>query len=171
MHYSNPNRAEFVHIQQPELHLHPKMQAQLADVFIKALHERRLFKLQKLADSKHKAQLIHHADKQIDSDVFFLLESHSEHLLLRLLRRIRESNQVKNQKITESDSVINLHDAKFRTLSSDQISVVYVKKDPNGLTTMQQLRVADDGDFIDRWPDGFFTERDKELFGDEGPFA
>jgi predicted ATPase len=131
-----------VHIQQPELHLHPKLQAQLADVFIKCANTS-------------------------ESCGIFLLESHSEHLLLRLLRRIRETNQTENPTGNDWD----IGKARSRTLNAEQVSVVYVKKDKNGLTTMKPLRLADDGEFIDRWPDGFFTDRDIELFGDEGPFT
>jgi predicted ATPase len=56
-------------IEQPEIHLHPKIQANLADVFIDAIKKR---------------------------DIQIILESHSEHLLRRLQRRISEeviSNQ------------------------------------------------------------------------------
>lgn len=131
-----------VHIQQPELHLHPKLQAQLADVFIKCVNESQSCRI-------------------------FLLESHSEHLLLRLLRRIRETNQTANP----SGNVLDIGKARSRSLNAEQVSVVYVKKDKNGLTTMKPLRLADDGEFIDRWPDGFFSDRDIELFGEEGPFT
>ena len=57
-----------VFVQQPELHLHPKLQAQLADVFVEI------------------------TSKNIDGYILhpcFIIESHSEHFLLRLLRRIR----------------------------------------------------------------------------------
>ena len=131
-----------IHIQQPELHLHPKLQAQLADVFIKCVNTS-------------------------ESCGIFLLESHSEHLLLRLLRRIRETNQTENP----TGNVLDIGKARSRSLKAGQVSVVYVKKDKDGITTMKPLRLADDGEFIDRWPDGFFTDRDIELFGEEGPFA
>lgn len=144
---NKPNRGNIippinVHIQQPELHLHPKLQAQMADVFIKC------------------------ANASKESGIF-LLESHSEHLLLRLLRRIRETNHTEKS----TKDVLSLGKARSHALNADQVSVVYVKKDKNGLTTMKPLRLADDGEFIDRWPDGFFTDRDIELFGEEGPFA
>ena len=53
-------------IEQPELHLHPRLQAELADVFIKSALER--------SNS-------------------FLIETHSEHLVLRLVRRLRDTNR------------------------------------------------------------------------------
>ena len=60
--YYAPEGATLI-LEQPEIHLHPKVQAILADVFIDVINERRL-------------QII--------------LESHSEHLLRRLQRRIAE---------------------------------------------------------------------------------
>ena len=200
------------HIQQPELHLHPKLQAQLADVFIKALHDRATMQeltwerrqresmeRQRISDERDtlaKLSIEEESDpyKLIDiqinlgnalaadahafrrdasdtvADIFnpihFLLESHSEHFLLRLLRRIRETHQTENA----TERIVDLGKVRSRSLNADQVSVVYVAKDKNGLAKMRVLRLADDGEFIDRWPGGFFTERDKELFGDEEPF-
>lgn len=53
-------------IEQPEIHLHPKMQADLADLFIE------------MVDTKNK------------SNKRFLIETHSEYMLKRLRRRIAE---------------------------------------------------------------------------------
>ncbi|MDQ2732368.1 MAG: DUF3696 domain-containing protein [Armatimonadota bacterium] len=50
-------------LEQPEIHLHPRVQAGLADVFIDAMKKR---------------------------NIQIILESHSEHLLVRLQRRIAE---------------------------------------------------------------------------------
>lgn len=113
-----------VFIQQPELHLHPKLQAQLADAFIECMNK---------------------------GWTKFVVESHSEHLLLRFLRRIRETNKsdIKN---------------KLFGLTSKQISVLYVDKLEDGSSKIFPLRISPEGEFIDRWPHGFFTERDGELF-------
>lgn len=138
-----------VHIQQPELHLHPKLQAQLADVFVKCV-------------------------STLKNSGIFLLESHSEHLLLRLLRRIRESHMAKvnrGEGTPGLSPVIDMQKVKGHELKAEQVSVVYVSKNESGITKMKPLRLSDDGEFIDRWPNGFFTERDIELFGEEGPFA
>lgn len=144
-----------VHIQQPELHLHPKLQAQLADVFIKCVNAEKI---------------IGENTEKFSGE--FLIESHSEHFLLRVLRRIRESHARKSTLLEMSAGVItNAEQIKDRHLTADQVSVVYVSKDEFGVTQMKPLRLNDDGEFIDHWPDGFFTDRDKELFGDEGPFA
>ncbi|MBE0435782.1 MAG: DUF3696 domain-containing protein, partial [Methylomicrobium sp.] len=114
-----------VFIQQPELHLHPKLQAQMADAFIERVN------------------------KYMYTN--FVVESHSEHFLLRLLRRIRETHK--------SDI---RH--KLFGLSANQVSVLYVDKLEDGSSKLFPLRISPDGEFIDRWPHGFFTERDGELF-------
>lgn len=45
----------------------------------------------------------------------------------------------------------------------DDLNVVYVEC-IEGETRLIPLRVDDDGEFIDRWPNGFFGERAEELF-------
>jgi predicted ATPase len=77
-----------------------------------------------------------------------LLETHSEHLVLRLLRRIRESADAVN----ESSS-----------LKPNDISIVYLTSTFEGTVT-QRLKITSDGDFEQNWPNGFFNERDEELF-------
>ena len=112
-----------VYIQQPELHLHPRLQAQLADVFV----------------------------EQVSRAPIFVIETHSEHFLLRLLRRIRETYR--------SDITHTLF-----SLKAEDVVVLYVDKTKEGTSNIVQLRLSEEGEFIDRWPNGFFTERDGELF-------
>jgi len=111
-------------IEQPELHLHPRLQAEMGDLFI---------------------------EKSREGKRLFLLETHSEHLLLRLLRRIRETGEGE------------LPRDSFPCLTPDRIAVFYVETS-DGQTKVQNLRVDETGEFIDRWPRGFFEERAKELF-------
>ena len=56
-------------MEQPEIHLHPRVQAELADVFISAVQARESGK---------------------PRDVKLIVESHSEHFLMRLQRRVAE---------------------------------------------------------------------------------
>ena len=88
-------------------------------------------------------------DSAIDSNRTMLIETHSEHLLLRLLRRVHE---------TSSTRVKTNH-----KLTPDDLSVVYVRPTPEGVK-FTPLTVTDDGDFGEPWPEGFFEERDSELF-------
>ena len=79
----------------------------------------------------------------------FLIETHSEHLILRILRRIRETSE---GTLPEGATPI----------TPDQVSVVYVQPGKNG-SKIIHLPVTADGDFAQPWPDGFFDERIKEL--------
>lgn len=113
-----------VALEQPELHLHPRQQAPLGDLFIQAA----------LAGPGHT----------------LLVETHSEHLLLRLLRRIRQQHEG----TLPSDAT---------GLRPEDIAVVYVRTGEDG-SFAKELRISPEGEFLDEWPDGFFDERGKELF-------
>ena len=112
-----------VAIEQPELHIHPAMQVALGDLFLQQIRGER---------------------KQ------FLIETHSEHLMLRILRRVREANE--NQQPPDAIGA-----------RVEDISVVYVEGNGNQVK-VHQLQITKDGDFQGRWPEGFFDERAKELF-------
>ena len=68
-------RRSIVIFEQPEIHLHPRVQADLADLFVDAIRARE-----------------HNATR----DCQFIIESHSEHFLRRLQRRIAE-NELSNK--------------------------------------------------------------------------
>lgn len=109
------SEGKLIAMEQPEIHLHPALQAELGDVFIEAA----------LGERKNT----------------FILETHSEHLILRLMRRIREGK-----------------------ISPDDIGVVFVEPLANG-SRFVELRIDEEGDFIDEWPGGFFEESFHEKFG------
>jgi predicted ATPase len=116
-------------IEQPELHVHPAIQVGLGDLFIQAVQTN---------------------EDIVGTGKTLLVETHSEHIMLRLLRRIRET--------TENEvppGVIGL--------SPDDLSVIYVESGDGGVR-FRPLRVDPEGEFIDRWPKGFFEERAEELF-------
>ena len=110
-------------IEQPEIHLHPSLQAELADVFIESA----------LGERKNT----------------FLLETHSEHLILRILRRVRETTA-------------GTLPAGMPPVRPEDVSVVYVQPGPNG-SEIIELPVTPDGDFGRPWPGGFFGERFQDL--------
>lgn len=116
-------------IEQPELHVHPAIQVGMGDLFIKAA----------TADQ----------DK-LTSGKTLIIETHSEHIMLRLLRRVRE----------RTDGEIP---PGVLGLTPDDLSVIYVESSVDGVR-FRPLRVSPDGDFVDRWPQGFFAERAEELF-------
>ncbi len=142
-------------VENPEIHLHPAAQVALGDVFI---------------DSKNPNNTL-------------LIETHSEHLLLRLLRRVRETNVRISEKYDklvrerrqnsinpiDEDEMLELDirsresEHPYHHLEPDDLSIVYV------MPTSEEVKltlftVTGDGDFEELWPEGFFEERMEELF-------
>lgn len=115
--------ASLVCIEQPELHIHPAIQVGLGDLFIEGALKR---------------------------GTQFLIETHSEHLILRLLRRIRET--------TDGELPPGLPEVK-----PEHVGVLYVDNDEGGMR-ITPLSIDETGEFTVRWPKGFFVERGEELF-------
>jgi predicted ATPase len=110
-------------VEQPEIHVHPAVQVGLGDLLIEA------------AKAGGRRMLV--------------VETHSEHLILRLLRRIREA--------TETSPA-----GDAPAFSQRDLSVIYVDASAEGVR-VRRLRVDEHGEFVDRWPKGFFAERMEEL--------
>ena len=72
----------------------------------------------------------------------WLVETHSENLLLRIQRRVRSG-----------------------TISAEDVCVLYVLPGRSGAQVLR-LRLDESGKFLDEWPDGFFEEGFREVFGD-----
>lgn len=110
-------------IEQPEIHLHPAHQAELGDLFIRSAKEQ---------------------------GNTLLLETHSENLILRILRRIRETN---DKELPED----------LPPIRPEDVAVLYVQPGENGAQVIE-IPVTEDGDFACPWPQGFFEEREQDLF-------
>lgn len=117
---------KLIAMEQPEIHLHPALQAELADVFIESA----------IGDQSNT----------------FILETHSEHLILRLLRRIREGYEASEAGNAPTQ------------ITANDVAIFYFKPDSNG-TSVVEIPITQDGEFAAKWPDGFFPERAQELFG------
>lgn len=104
-------------MEQPEIHLHPQVQAELADVFISAIQAR---------------------ENGVPRDVQLIIESHSEHFLYRLQRRIAEG-----------------------LLSPDEVAIYFCSM-VSGRPAVQALSIDECGD-ISNWPAGFFADDMTEL--------
>ena len=102
-------------LEQPEIHLHPSVQSGLADVFIDVIQNR---------------------------EIQIILESHSEHLLHRLQRRIAE----------EKDG-----------LTKQDISLYFCDMTPEGNSKLTTLEIDDFGNIIN-WPENFFGDEMGDLF-------
>jgi predicted ATPase len=90
------------------------------------------------------------ADDSLETPKKCIVETHSEHLILRILRRIRETTEGELSK-------------GAREVKPDDVAVHYFEVSQDG-TKVTRLRIRDDGEFLDRWPYGFFDERTEELF-------
>lgn len=108
--YCPPNST--VWMEQPEIHLHPQVQAELADVFISATQARQD------GEERH---------------VQLIVESHSEHFLNRLQRRVAEG-----------------------VLSPEQVAVYFCRRSSAG-AELEPLRLNMFGD-IENWPENFFGD-------------
>jgi len=117
-------RNAIISVEQPELHVHPAIQVEMGDLFIRSTKD--------------------------NKDKVILLETHSEHLLLRLLKRIRQTT---NQELGDRPE---LH------LTPEELAIWHLESAPSG-GRCNTLGVDKEGEFTDRWPNGFFLERLKEL--------
>ena len=113
--YCPPNST--IWMEQPEIHLHPQVQAELADVFISAIRSR---------------------ENGNARNVQLIVESHSEHFLNRLQRRIAEGE-----------------------ITPDDVAIYFCKRAGSG-TELEPLEVNLYGD-IENWPTNFFGDEMADL--------
>ncbi|MBX9599519.1 MAG: DUF3696 domain-containing protein [Bryobacteraceae bacterium] len=113
--YAQPHTT--ILLEQPEIHLHPSVQMTLADLFIEAVQSR---------------------EGGQDRGIQLIVESHSEHFLRRLQRRIAEG-----------------------AVSRDDVALYFCRRGADG-SILEPLRVNLFGD-IENWPDDFFGDEMGEL--------
>lgn len=112
-------------MEQPEIHLHPALQAELGDVFIESA----------LGAQKNT----------------FILETHSEHLILRFMKRMRQTFHQK--------------DTGLPPLTPADVAVLYVEPDgPRSI--VREMPLNEMGELVKAWPGGFFEEGIREQFDD-----
>jgi len=101
-----------VWMEQPEIHLHPQVQAELADVFISAVQAYEVSR---------------------PRNVQLIIETHSEHLLNRLQRRVAEG-----------------------VLGAEEVAIYFARPGREG-AELEKLEVNMFGDIVN-WPDNFFGD-------------
>ncbi len=106
-----------VWMEQPEIHLHPQVQAALADVFISAVHAQ---------------------ENGQPRNVQFIIETHSEHFLNRLQRRVAEE-----------------------AIRSDEVAIHFAQRGVDG-AQLEEVIVNEYGD-ITNWPQNFFGDEMGDL--------
>ena len=118
----DPARPGFTAIEQPELHLHPRLQVELGDLF---------------------------AEQAVRGGVL-LIETHSEHVLLRIMKRMRQT----------SDGT--LPDGAPEVRPKD-VNVLFVEL-YDDQTLIREMPLNERGELVDAWPGGFFEEDLREIF-------
>ncbi|MEW6073587.1 MAG: AAA family ATPase [Planctomycetota bacterium] len=117
------SRGKLLAIEQPEIHLHPALQAELGDVFLGAA----------LGEGGNT----------------LLIESHSEHLLLRIMRRMRETN---DGRLPEGVPAVR----------PEHVMVLFVEPDgPKSI--VREMPLNERGELVKAWPGGFFEEGLREV--------
>ena len=111
-------------VEQPEIHVHPAVQVGLGDIL--------------LDGARREGQ------RRIT-----LVETHSEHLLLRVMRRMRETYEG-----TVPEGV--------RPVAPTDVSVVLVEKDGERSIT-RKMPLNERGELVKAWPGGFFEEGLREV--------
>ncbi len=106
-------------MEQPEIHLHPQVQAELADVFISATQARENGK---------------------ERNVQLIVESHSEHFLNRLQRRVAEG-----------------------VVKPEDVAVYFCRR-AGATTELEPLRLNMFGE-IENWPENFFGDEMADIAG------
>ena len=102
----------FIAIEEPEVTLHPKLQIALADFL---------------------------ANMTKEKENTYLIETHSEHLILNLLQLIKDGS-----------------------LSHEWLNVYVTTKDNEG-SHLHKMEINDKGEFTNPWPGGFFEDRENLL--------
>lgn len=123
-------RNGLVLVEQPELHLHPRLQAETAELFL---------------------------ESALSNGNTVVVETHSEHLALRILRRMRESTRGR-------------HSMTYGRVTPDEIGFYFVLP-PRNLrdgtpvgSQILELPTDEYGRFLKPWPGGFFEESFNEIF-------
>lgn len=116
-------------IEQPELHLHPAAQAELGDFFLQL--------------------------SLVESRPIFLLETHSEHLILRIMRRMRNTARNELPK-------------RISPTTPENVAVnVTSRERQQSFSTIHRMDLSPEGKLMEPWPGGFFEEGFRERFAKE----
>tara|TARA_Y100000589_G_scaffold319344_1_gene347793 strand:- start:111 stop:998 length:888 start_codon:yes stop_codon:yes gene_type:complete len=116
-------------VQQPETHLHPRLQAEVGSIITKSIN---------LKNKKNYRRMLR-IGMGIEKN--WIIETHSETLLFRLLKEIRKGN-----------------------LDKDDLNVLYIDHDKKNGSSIKKMIISEKGELISQWPNGFFSTDIDEIF-------
>jgi hypothetical protein len=156
------SEVDLLSIEEPECHVHPKLQTELGDLLIQRLGW--TYYVEPAVDPEDPLDFagIDRSHKEHRQSACTFVETHSEHLILRILRRIRETTEREMDDWPDA-----LRKACPNGIRPEDVSVLYVEPPPEGAnqgSTVIELSVDANGEFTCDWPGGFFEERMKEFF-------
>jgi hypothetical protein len=143
--------AQLVAIEHPELNLHPRLQAEIADVFLEG------------------------ALAEATKGRIFFIETHSDAFTLRLFRRVRESHRRQSEQPPGGGrgdgSAAGYGDGTgdggefVLSVKPTDVAVWYVDRS-SGLVSVKQILVDVEGEFVQPWPesDSLFEQDFREKY-------
>ena len=123
--HSNTSENNTLIIQQPETHIHPRLQAELASIICRSCIKPEILKSNYFDYGRGNKN--------------FIIETHSETILLRLLKEIRNGN-----------------------FKQENLKVFYIDKNEKG-SEIIEMDISEDGELISQWPEGFFSTELNEM--------
>ena len=108
-------------VQQPETHLHPRLQAEVGSILVDSI---RRFNFKTAYGGKS-----------------WIVETHSEIMLLRILKRIRNGD-----------------------FKAENLRVYYVDQSKEKGSVIKRMEISKEGEMISQWPKGFFSNDIDEMF-------
>ncbi len=129
-------------IEEPEAHVHPRLQAKLGSLFLK-----------QSASADMMRQLI--------------IESHSENLILQIKRNIHDMAEADAETAKKwADNILALYVDYSQDTATPDIEADAEKPQANVEATprISYIRIDSEGNFMDYWPKGFFPERQENLY-------
>jgi hypothetical protein len=157
-------------IAQPELHLHPRLQCDIMDYLLNSaqgvkpvldlpegwidavLDGKECIPDPEYLARKSRREYIISTGSFAYEGPRFILETHSESMILRLMRRLRET--------AEGTLPDGMHGVR-----PEHVAILYVEPHEHG-SIVHELELSEDGRLLDPWPGGFFDEGFEERFGD-----
>lgn len=160
--------ASLLSIEEPECHVHPKLQTELGDLILQRLGW--TYYIEPVFDPEDPfgSVSLNRSHKEHRRSGYTFVETHSEHLILRILRRIRETSE------KDFDGwPVALKQACPDGIKPEEVAVLYVQSEEERAKSegpivegarVIELPVTPDGDFSKPWPGGFFAERVREIY-------